>query len=165
MYLQVPMVWGIFLDWLLLRETWMSVSVVYLEGERNRRSSSSGWPSKSPLWAAGALLCWYSGRPCEEPALADPSGGCRSWIIQTSALVIPWLKAEGGCLHSFLEVCMPCGPPLHARGTALQHRLAAMGQQGQAQHGAQRWDRGLWMGACGTWCRWSRVAAYLAIQS
>ena len=77
MYLQVLMVWGIFLDWLLLRETWASVSIVYFEGERNSRSSSSGLPSKSPLWAAGALLCWCSGRPCEEPALVDPTGGCK----------------------------------------------------------------------------------------
>ena len=77
MYLQVLVVWGIFLDWLLLRETWASVSVVYLEGERNSRISSSGLPSKSPLWAAGALLCWCSGRPCEEPALVDPTGGCK----------------------------------------------------------------------------------------
>lgn len=153
----------IFLDWLLLRETWMSVSVVYLEGKRNSRSSSSMLPSESPLWAAGALFCWYSRRPCEEPALVDPTWGCRSWIIQASALVIPWLKAEGGCWHSFPELRVPRGPPLHARGTVLQHRVAAMGRQWQAQHGAQRRDPGLWMGKWGAWCRRCHVAAYLAI--
>ena len=122
----------IFLDWLLLRETWMSVSVVYLEGKRNSRSSSSMLPSESPLWAAGALLCWYSRRPCEEPALVDPTWGCRSWIIQASALVIPWLKAEGGCWHSFPELRVPRGPPLHAL-----HAVPSVAQPSSTE--LQRW--------------------------
>lgn len=163
MYLQVLRVWGVFLDWGRLGEVWMPVHVVYLEGEKNTGSTDGVLPSSSPPWAAGALLFWDYGRQCRASASVDPSRGCRSWVIDTSPLVGPWLRAKGGHRHLFLIPCLPCGPLSEPEAQLYGQRDAAT--TGLARVAASpETSLGTWMGAGGAWCRQGCVATYLTVQ-